>query len=257
MGKKGKESKALISVLRLIFGLGAVLGILIAHASQAEAVDRHVYSGESIQAAIDAASSGDVIIVHQGTYVENINFSGKAITVQSDNPNDPAVVEATVIDGGQAGSVVTFQSGEGSGSVLSGFTVRNGMADSGGGIYCSSSSPNITNCTISENSTDGGNGGGIYCSSSSPSITHCTISDNWASGNSTGSGEGGGIYCCSSSSPSIANCTISNNSAMEIRLIMAAKAAGFFAPPPRRVSPTAPSARIRLAGGAMAAGFPA
>ena len=55
-----------------------------------------------IQEAIDAAVNGDTVLVKPGTYVENIDFKGKAITLQSEQ-------EATVttIDGNQAGSVMT------------------------------------------------------------------------------------------------------------------------------------------------------
>jgi parallel beta-helix repeat protein len=153
----------------------------------------------TIQDAIDAAVDGDTVLVDDGTYVENINFLGKAITVIS--VNGP---ESTVIDGNASGSVVTFNSGEGTNSVLSGFTICNGETDDGGGIYCEVSSPTITNCTISGNSALWG--GGIYCWQSSPTITNCTISGNsaeyWGSG-----------ICCDSSSSTITNCTISGNSA--------------------------------------------
>ena len=41
----------------------------------------------TIQSAIDAANNGDSILVAPGTYVENINFKGKDITVtSSDGP---------------------------------------------------------------------------------------------------------------------------------------------------------------------------
>jgi parallel beta-helix repeat protein len=154
----------------------------------------------TIQEAIDAAVDGDTVLVDNGTYTENINFLGKAITVIS--VNGP---ESTIIDGNASGSVVTFNSGEGTNSVLSGFTICNGETGVGGGIFCKESSPTITNCTISDNSV-GWYGGGIFCEDSSPTITNCTISGNSADYN------GGGIYCWDSS-PIITNCTISGNSA--------------------------------------------
>ena len=89
----------------------------------------------TIQAGIDGSSNGDTVIVRDGTYVENINFNGKAITLKSEN--GPAT---TIIDGNQAGTVVTIESGEGSDSVLEGFTVTNGSNTYGGGMWCYSNS---------------------------------------------------------------------------------------------------------------------
>ncbi len=166
----------------------------------------------TIQAGIDAAVDGDIVLVAPGTYVENIDFLGKAITVQSESgPN------ATVIDGGHVTSVVTFTNGETESSLLEGFMIRNGsgtLDDSddsivrGGGIYCYASSPSIDNCTISGNSADN-HGGGFACrESSAPTITNCTISGNIADY------AGGGIACEEYSSLTITGCTISENSAM-------------------------------------------
>ena len=79
----------------------------------------------SIQAAINAAHNGDTVLVAPGTYRENINFNGKAISVTS---SDGAAV--TIVDGGGNASVVTFDSSETSQAVLNGFTIQNGSAGS-------------------------------------------------------------------------------------------------------------------------------
>ncbi len=44
------------------------------------------------------------IVVSEGVYKENIDFEGKNLTVRSTAPHDPAVVSATVIEGGFDGS---------------------------------------------------------------------------------------------------------------------------------------------------------
>lgn len=127
----------------------------------------------TIQDAIDAALAGDAIIVRPGHYPENIDFLGKAVSLLSEEGP-----EVTTIDGNQAGSVVVFQGGEGPDTVLSGFTITNGQAYSGGGIYCIGSSPEITNNIIIGNSADY-SGGGICCEGgSSPEIAGNRITEN-------------------------------------------------------------------------------
>jgi len=155
----------------------------------------------TIQGAIDAAVNGDKIIVRQGNYLENINFLGKAITVISET--GPS---ATVIDGGQNGSVVTFESREGATSRIVGFTLKNGFAMSGGGILCSYASPIIADNVITNNVSDF-HGGGIFCEYSAAVITGNTITDNEADF------YGSGIYCYSYASPTITENEISYNHA--------------------------------------------
>ncbi len=192
----------------------------------------------TIQEGINAAEAGNTVLVHPGTYVENINYNGKNITVASLflTSQDTTYISQTIIDGNQNGSVVTFVSCEDSTAVLSGFTITNGNYDYGGGIICDNSSPiisfciisyntgwygggcsfdnnsipTIENCTITFNSA-GGTGAGIKCNSSSPLIISCTISNNTSVG--TSEGWGGGIRCSNISNPIIENCFIENNEA--------------------------------------------
>ncbi|MCK4654535.1 MAG: hypothetical protein KAU01_08815 [Candidatus Cloacimonetes bacterium] len=171
----------------------------------------------TIQLGINAATNTDSVLVQPGTYVENINFSGKLITVGSLylTTQDTTYISSTIIDGNNYSTVVGFYNGENSTAVLCGFTITNGNAsgsypgDSGGGISCYYSSPSLQNLSISGNSADV-RGGGISCNESSPILENVTISGNTVSYTS---GCGGGINCYENSNPSLSNVTISGNSA--------------------------------------------
>jgi len=167
----------------------------------------------TIQAAIDAAVSGDTVIVAPGTYTgvgnRDIDFGGKAITVRSVDPYDPFVVEATIIDcnGSEAERHrgFYFHSGEDSNSVLKGFTITNGWAFySGGGIFCEYSTPTISNCIFSGNYAPG-DGGGMLNSYSSPTVVNCVFNGNIAKAG------GGGMCNYYSSSPTVVNCIFTDN----------------------------------------------
>jgi hypothetical protein len=158
----------------------------------------------TIQAGINAAVSGaDSVIVAEGTYVENISFGGKDIILTSTDPNDPAVVEATIIDGGGTGRVVTFLGTETSNCVLTGFTVTNGYLDGehGPGINGYDCTATINNCIIRNNTaiSDDGDGGGIY--NLNGLISGCIVRDNTAY-------YGGGI---AASHGRIENCLVYGN----------------------------------------------
>ncbi len=127
-----------------------------------------------IQDAIDEADPGNEIVAKEGVYHESIDFKGKSLTLRSMNPNDPAVLTATVIGSDRQNAVVTFSGGEDPNCILAGFTITGGKK----GIYCYESSPTITDCIIIGNS-----GTGIYLfSGSDPLITRCKITANEGSG---------------------------------------------------------------------------
>ena len=92
---------------------------------------------QSIQEAINNSQDGDTIVVKPGTYQEQVGFNGRRVTVRSEAPDDPAVVEATVI-AGNSGHSVFFDFGEGSTSVLEGFTIT------GHGIFYAGTAPTIS-----------------------------------------------------------------------------------------------------------------
>lgn len=165
----------------------------------------------TIQQAIDAAANGDKILVGPGTYLENIKFKGKIITVQS--VDGPGVTE---INGNQVKSVVTIKDGESRNTILDGFTITNGIGNkigigrSGGGIYCEDSDPTFLNNIITGNQANY-MGGGIYYQKSSP-----LIMNNLIEGNDAGNSGGGIGNYDSSSSPTIAGNIIRANSAGSI-----------------------------------------
>jgi len=162
----------------------------------------------TIQGAINVANNGDTVLVAPGTYSENINFNGKAITVTSSGG-----ASVTIIDGRTNGPVVTFDTGETSAAVLNGFTVQNGSATifpnyDGGGLLINSASPTITN-NIIQNNNACGSGAGIAVEGGSPRIQGNTIKNNGESG-CTG-GQGGGIYLSGANSTQVIGNVIENN----------------------------------------------
>ena len=107
----------------------------------------------TIQGAIDAASPNDEVVLSVGTHSGpgncDLDFHGKAMTLRSSDPADPAVVAATIIQcGGASGQPhrgFVFRSGEGAGTVVSGLTITGGYApvetiggvtNAAGGAWC-------------------------------------------------------------------------------------------------------------------------
>jgi len=160
----------------------------------------------TIQEGIDAAQTGDTVLVAPGTYFENIDFKGKQIAVTSHYAvtGDLSYITSTIIDGSQApnsdmASCVRFIGGEDSACILQGFTITGGTGTtwidpqypswdwhSGGGIFIFQSSPTICNNHIIDNhvddpvGTDGASGGGLCTYGGNPKIINNLIKNNTA-----------------------------------------------------------------------------
>ncbi|MGA2498124.1 MAG: right-handed parallel beta-helix repeat-containing protein, partial [Tepidisphaeraceae bacterium] len=190
---------------------------------------------KDLQQALAVAVSGDTIKVGQGMY-KSTSGTDRTISFQlktgvaiyggyagygAANPDARNVTAYPTILSGDIGAVgnntdnsyhVVVDSGTDSTAILDGFTITGGNANGsssptnyGGGMYNSSGSPTLANCTISGNIASS-SGGGVYNAGSSPTLTNCTVSTNTAV-------SGGGVFDASSSSPALTNCTLHGNAA--------------------------------------------
>ena len=153
--------------------------------------------GGNLQAAINSASPGDVLRVSPGTYTP-ITTDNKAITIESTGG-----ASVTIIDGGGTSRCAELGRGgwEEPKTVLTGFTLRNGRADKGGGALGGT----LNNCILSGNTAYRGGGA---CDST---LNNCTLTGNsveefW--GSYWEGGEGGGAYYST-----LNNCTVTGNTA--------------------------------------------
>ncbi len=161
----------------------------------------------TIQAAIDAAGNGDLILVSPGVYAETIDFLGKEVIVRAlEGPG------ATTIDGNGGGPVVSFVSGETRDARLIGFTITGGVAVNGGGALIDGASPMIDLCWFVGNESTGtaldeGGGAIAVLNACSPVISRCVMNDNVAES------LGGGLMAIFDPTPLVSGCVIADNTA--------------------------------------------
>jgi parallel beta-helix repeat protein len=146
----------------------------------------------TIQAAIDAASPGDTIIVSSGTYYELLNID-KSLTLQGEDR------DTAIIDGNGTGTVVFVSANN---VAISGFTIRN-SSNYGCGIYLTGSN-NVFGGNVFENCLT--------------SIRLVFSSDNTVSGNIIRNSYDNGIYLWNSSSNVISENNVTESGAIDIEI---------------------------------------
>jgi predicted outer membrane repeat protein len=200
----------------LHFAAAMAIGLMSTAAAHSRQNTIHVPGDyATIQAAIDAAESGDTIIVAPGTYHEAIDFLGKTLTLESEAGAVKTIIDATGLDT----SVVTVTSGEGEGTTLRGFTITGGAGTlfgnnrRGGGVLLNSSHLRIEHCIIANNHVEH-DGGGI--GTMPGSVVHAI--ETLIEGNTAGGG-GGGVWISGSPSDTeqwhrFEQCTFRGNTAV-------------------------------------------
>lgn len=124
----------------------------------------------SIQAAINAASSGDTITVGPGSYNESISLSNNLNLVSQFG------AESTIINATGLGHSAVYLGH----ATIDGFTITGGLSSSGGGINVSGNGT-VINSIVTNNSATG-NGGGLMLSSGSAVVSNNLFSGNDAVG---------------------------------------------------------------------------
>jgi hypothetical protein len=149
-----------------------------------------------IQDAVDAAASGDEVVVTNGTYavggravyrtMTNRVAVEKPLTLRSVSGPQHTIIQGAKAPGGGNGEGAIRCAYLTDGANLSGFTLTNGATGtgdsrheqgSGGGVWCASASAALTNCVLVGNSA-GMEGGGTY----GGTLHNCTLSGNYGSG---------------------------------------------------------------------------
>ncbi len=190
------------SVLKQVLALSC-----LATAPVSWAVDRHVPADfATIQAALDAALNGDRVIVAPGRYYETLRFPARGIHLVSS-----AGPAATVIDGQQLGTVVTFDSAQGRSSILEGFTLTNGIDQgrlNGGGVHIDAGASPVIRGNVIRQNWGYANGHAMSLRYPAAALIERNEIRHNRSGPGTGGGGGGGIGIRGTHCPGQPNCRV-------------------------------------------------
>ena len=156
----------------------------------------------TIQEGIDASADADTVLVYPGIYHEYINYNTKSITLASLflTTGDEQYISQTIIDGSNTTRCVRIEDCQD--IALVGFTIQNGYAVGtsssgwGGGLLIMEVENGLlSNCRITNNTSELGGGSVIYAS-------NITLSANTFSYNQSAS-QGGGLLILDEDTTSI------------------------------------------------------
>lgn len=137
----------------------------------------------TLSAAIAVAADGDEILVHPGTYTENIDFLGMDLWIHSSAGPGETVIDGSA-GGHPFGSCVMVRTGESMAATLEGFELTGGTGSleegylMGGGVFCHSAAITVINCRFTENEAE--NGGGIAFYYGDGTVRECVFEENTA-----------------------------------------------------------------------------
>jgi hypothetical protein len=167
----------------------------------------------TIQAGLDAAGAGDLVLVADGVYAGEGNEWLYFPWPQWSTLRSLGGPERCVIDlEGSGGLAFFFVLDEGPEARVEGFTIRNGAASPAGAIYFHHASRVAVSDCVFENNVNHYGAGAIYVDNdASPTIQGC-----WFTGNASLTGGGAiGFAGSSASRPTVVNCAFTGNTAPE------------------------------------------
>ncbi|HIG11037.1 MAG TPA: hypothetical protein EYG30_06255 [Planctomycetes bacterium] len=189
--------------------------LVVLFSLSAQANDWSVTATDSIQAAIQAASSGDRILIDPGTYHEVLDLQGKRLELIG-----LGGATTTTVNGTGLGNCVVLADGVASGTRLHGLTLTGGAGRPfpssfgfdyyGGAVWAGGGAQlEISDCILSNNAWGTGTfAGGIYSGGARThvAVRRTRISNNraWASGGAT--------LCDYSATMLLEQCTVYGNS---------------------------------------------
>ena len=140
----------------------------------------------TIQEGIDASTDTDTVLVYPGTYYENLNMTGKNITLASleMTTGNPQYIASTIIDGQRQESCIILHNID-IGATIRGFTIQNGFgsflsANDGGGIQIQCVENGVLmNCHFKNNLA--AQGGAIFADITTLTLSGLRINENYAS----------------------------------------------------------------------------